>query len=318
MHLWTKDLPKLKTLLPMTNGIFGHMDYTFRAETSKDQLDMMLKMNYGERNPSPAVDYVTGYAESEDKAHWTWTQLTDQQLTTLAGLILAMYKPKWDKLGRIYDIEYDPIHNYLDEWEDHSDGESEDTTTNNLTRRDTLDTSVSRSNTRTDNLNDATTGTVQKANTRTDNLLETTSSDETHQDSASGGDNIYGFNSATAVGDKTNSESSSGSVGVDGTKANTGTQAESGTDTYNTNLAHTGTRSDSGTEATTGTNTRATTGTVTEEGTNSRDREGRHTGNIGNLTSQKQILEEIELWKWNYMQTILEDVRDFMSLPTYL
>ena len=35
-------------------------------------------------------------------------------------------------------------------------------------------------------------------------------------------------------------------------------------------------------------------------------------------TFQKQIKEEIELWKWNYVATILSDVKEFCCLPVYL
>lgn len=318
MSMWTRRAPKLKTLLPMTNGIFNHMNYQFKADIDKDAMDMMLKTDYGERNPSPVVDYVVGFAEAENPREFVWTQMTEAQLTTLAELILSMYKRKWDKLGDVYDIEYDPIHNYLDEWEDESDGIKNNTQTHNLTRRDSYDLHVDRENTRTDDLEDSTTGTVQKSNTRTDNLSETVEIDETHTDSGTGADNVFGFNSVAAVGSDTNSSSNSGGYNTDSTKANTGTRTDAGVDTYNTTLAHTGTRADDGSEDTTGTMTRGTTGTVTDAGTDSRDRSGRHFGNIGNLTSQKQILEEIELWKWNYAREILEDVRDFIALPTYL
>ena len=100
---------KIKTIIPMTNGIFSHMDYTFRAEVTKVGMDIMFGTNYGQRNPSPVVE---GIQSEYDEP------LTDNELTSLAALILQVYKPKWDKLGAIYDIEYDPIHNYLDEWED--------------------------------------------------------------------------------------------------------------------------------------------------------------------------------------------------------
>jgi hypothetical protein len=56
----------------------------------------------------------------------------------------------------------------------------------------------------------------------------------------------------------------------------------------------------------------------TQTSKNEKDRIGRHFGNIGNLTSQKMILEEINLWKWNYMQEILNDVKEFCTLPVYL
>ena len=103
---------KIKKLFPVTNGIFAHMQYTFRAEITKASLDVMFVSNYGLRNPSPIVETI-----QDEYGH----QLSDNELTTLAAIIVEMYGPKWNKLADIYDLEYDPIHNYLDEWEDTSE-----------------------------------------------------------------------------------------------------------------------------------------------------------------------------------------------------
>jgi hypothetical protein len=87
------------------------MEYTFRAEVTKSGLDLLFIANYGKKNPSPIVETIQG----EDEG-----LMDDTKLNLLAKTILEVYKPKWDKLADIYDIEYDPIHNYLDEWEDTS------------------------------------------------------------------------------------------------------------------------------------------------------------------------------------------------------
>jgi hypothetical protein len=83
-------------------------------------------------------------------------------------------------------------------------------------------------------------------------------------------------------------------------------------------VTNTGTQTNVGSDATTGTNQRVGSNQTTESGTNEVARSGRHFGNIGNLTSQKQLLEEIELWKWNYVNTVLNDVKDFLCVDTYL
>ena len=353
------------------------MNYNFRAEVSKTTLDFQFGSNYAKKNPSPIIERVMGDDTGE---------MSDAKLNFLSQMILETYKPKWDKLGEIYDIEYDPIHNFLDEWEDTSDetreltGSTQDTETLEYGKREVLDktrtdnlanaetTTYNTNNTRTDNLTELETRNLGSSSSRTDNLLETDTfghtstrtdnlrevvdEDGTNSETGSGADNVYGFNSATAVGKDTNSSSNSGSDTLDrtttntgtqataeggnNTKANTGTQSTTGTDTGTVTTANTGTmqNAQTGTVGVSGTNTgtQDTDQTVTQSGvdttrdtgsthdleTTDRDRSGRHFGNIGNLTSQKQIKEEIDLWRWNYVNTILDDVKDFCCLPVYL
>ena len=376
-------MPQIKDVLPITNGLFQHMDYTFRAEVTKEKLDFLLLSSIGRRNPAPVIDLLRSENEEPDE------KLTDAQLTSLAALMLSYYKPKWDKLGDIYDIEYDPIHNYLDQWEDESDGEDENTRTLDSDRADSISNTVQHSNTRTDNLTELETRDLGSSSTRTDNLTEletrnlgssstrtdnlteletrnlanaNTRTDNTQTENtgtqgnrgtSSDTDSRWGFNSTNAVNTDSNSgntsntrtdnllETHTGTVGNSGTEtgtintANSGTQSTTGTDTGTGSIGNTGTQSTSGTESgtvsigntgtqqnvgsdtTTGTNSREVDETETNAGTNHRERSGKHFGNIGNLTSQKQIQEEIELWKWNYIESILDDAKNFLTLLVY-
>lgn len=413
MSLTMKKVPTVKEAFPILSGLFASMDYTFRLEVSKESLDIMWVTTYGNRNISPVVDTLKNNPLSP---------LSPSELHTLAGLIVEMYAPKWDKIGAIYDIEYDPIHNYLDEWEDEAettmDQDESDTGTKTLSYGKTVDSTTTRtdaltqerdfdktdsstrtdnlsqletrnlsggssrtdnlteletrnlanSNTRTDNLTE--THNYGKTSTRTDNLAEATTSSTTGNGSGSENNSLYGFNSANAVPtdssatSDTTSESTTGSKNNTGTQAtaetgsdgitNTGTQGNAGTDTGTVTTANTGTQSttttDSGTVTTANTGTQSSSGTSgidetirntgtrtnvldeeqggrdvttnnlahTNDYTENKDRSGVHRGNIGNLTSQKQILEEINLWRWNYMKEILDDVKEFCTLPVYL
>lgn len=372
-----KRAQKIKKIIPKTNGIFGHMNYTFIEGVTKPNLDIQFVANWGLRNPSPIVETVqTEYGE----------QLSDADLTLLASLILEMYKDRWDKLAQIYSIEYDPIHNYLDEWEDTSDetvdrdvamgktgytayGHTEGL---NATRIDTLNTTNSvdedKSRTRTDNLESEVTRDTTDTERRTDALKEETTygrSDsrtdnltEGVQQSTSGSTQDANDNSVVAFNQTTSSltdeASSSGShnESLTATTQNTGTQtnASSGKDTVDNTGTRTTVTEGDGTVTTentgtqtivddnsivttqTGTVTRGTQSTTTHggrddtvsNGTESediqrdRDRSGTHSGNIGNITSQKMIAEEIALWKWKYVQEILSDVKEFCTLPVYL
>lgn len=336
-----RKVQRVKTVIPKSNGIFGHMDYTFRDEVTKANLDLMFYANFGYRPVSPVVDAVQDeFGE----------QLGNDELNVLAALVLEKYKPKWDKLAEIYDIEYDPIHNYLDEWEDSSSGTKMEALTDSIMRTDNYGHVVSDDVTRTDNLTEGTsssrdidvtrtdnlteTDAYGKTDTRTDNLLET--ENRTNSKTGSGTENtsVFGFNSSTAVGSdtvgtsNTNSETISGTVSNTGTSANvssgsdtvtnTGTQRTVTDDDVSQTVTNTGTRTDERDIVNSGSDTRSIAETRNNTENDSRDRDGRHFGNIGNLTSQKQILEEINLWRWNYMQEILNDVKEFCCLPTYM
>lgn len=376
------QMPRIKDVIPLVNGIFSHMSsYTFKADVSKAQLDYLFVASCAQRCVAPVVDLI-----HEDK----FEELTDQELSQLASMMLNCYKPKWDKLGEIYDIEYDPIHNYLDQWEDETDGSESENSSKNVEESSSSNSSGSSSSTRTDNLSQLETRDLENSNTRTDNLTEletrnlgssstrtdnlteletrnlgnsSTRTDNleigntgTQQNAGSNTDTtaLWGFNSTDAVNsDRTTGSNSNtrtdnltethtgtvGTVGAEtGTKtiANTGTQGTIGTDTGTKSIgntgtqqnvgeengtvtiANTGTQGTSGSEQTTGSNTRESEETGTRAGENHRERSGRHFGNIGNLTSQKQIKEEIELWKWNYVQSVLEDAKDFLTLAVYL
>ena len=406
-----RKLQKINQVFPITNGLFNHMNYTFRTELSKSNLDVMFVTNYGKRNIAPVVEYIQGednYGEELDNA----------QLTALAGIVLEMYREKWDKLGRIYDIDYDPIHNYLDEWNDrlnengkvdssgsgsktyeygkivedtgtrrdtlHSQGESNENTseerTDDLVK--TEERNLNSQNIRSDDLKEEIGGS-SKTNRRDDFLEITeygrkdTRSDEA-KNSSEGTSNsnelvndnnqVYAFNSVepsdTDSYNSANQNSahnlnevvSSGNQSLEssGNDARTNSGGQSIEDTTEQSRTNTGTRTDEGLES--GSITTSDEGTVSTSGEktstneldsvglrennlktkssgedsvstgdsssetreNERNRLGRHFGNIGNLTSQKQILEEINLWKWNYMNTILEDVKEFCTLPVYL
>ena len=107
------------------------------------------------------------------------TMLSDEELTTLAGIINGMYKHKWDKLMNVAIIEYDPIHNYHDHL------------TEEIEYGEEVDRTKSGSNTNN--------------NTRTDNLTETMTDGREIEESRnleSSGSNsneagIYGFNSSS-------------------------------------------------------------------------------------------------------------------------
>lgn len=239
---------------------------------TKSNLDILFVARFGKRNTSSIVEAIQStYGE----------ELTDAELTALAAVIVEVYSPKWNRMAEIYDIEYDPIHNYLDEWEDTNTGSDSNTRT--------LDTDV------TMNYGE----TQSTTNTRTDNLTSATTGSTTASGSTNVGDSTYGFNSDTAV----NKDASATSTSDESTNTTTTTD--------------TGTVGDVGSLTKGGSDSKVSSGTITDEGADQRDRSGKHYGNIGNLTSQKMIKEEIDLWRWKYVDEILNDVREFCTIPAY-
>lgn len=290
----------------MTNGIFNHIPFNFRAEVSKDTLDVMFIASFGKRNPSPVLETIQEtYGE----------KLDDFKLTTLGLLIASTYSEKWEKLGELYNLEYDPIHNYLDDWSD-----SQNTQENNNTSESTSDsltkgTTVTKDSTRTDNLQDKIE--YGRKTTRTDDLSQHESVSESAEGTGSNKNSLYAFNSGSVPSDTDENNSSStseNSAETDITNAGTQDVELSGADTRK----NTGTQEVEETISNTGVDSRSISKEVESGVTGARMRSGRHFGNIGNITTQKQILEEINLWKWNYVNAILDDVKEFLTLPVYL
>lgn len=157
----------------------------------------------------------------------------------------------------------------------------------NTTVEDTDDT---KGNTRTDNL------TRTDNFTRTDNLTRTDDLSNTTELTASNSNtenSIYGFNSDTSV-----------PADVSDTNAtNSGESTQTGT------VTNTGTQTNNGTSV--------NTGTQTDAGTYTRDRTVTQTGNIGNISTQKLLNEEIELWAWNLAEQMVTDVMQLLTLSIY-
>lgn len=341
------SLPKqtVKQKFPKIDGLFSHMDYSFKNGVTKGSLDIMFLANYGKRVVSPIV---TAIQDNSDEP------LTSQETSELARIILEMYKERWDRLGKIYDIEYDPIHNFLDRWSDTSnevidrevtENGTDSTTygkvsTDSITRNDTTHneqtTDSGDTKTLTNNLQTTSERTSDSTETQTDDLETATNGTTTDSGGNSQNDKVYGFNSTEGV----NSSSTSGTDGntqtVADTQTKTGTRTVETEDSSSDTVKHTGTatttdelnsevtndgtysRTVNGSNTLSGSDTVNKSGTTAENATNDIYRSGSHSGNIGNITSQQMISEEIKLWKWNYMNEILNDVKEFCTLSVYV
>lgn len=241
----------------------------------------------------------------------------------------------------------------LQTWEDESSKVRTDALmkelTNNLTKAHSgafTDQKVRNDNlsqTETRDLSESHTGTTSDESTRTDNLSQSETRNLTDKVVADTENGIYGFNSATAVGDSSTDTNSTTTYSGNQSKNNTGTQKNVSTFTDGRETANTGTvtTENGGTQniTSTVTDTRQIkdTGTATTEdsGTQKFDnassgnkneslvrsengiKEYKHEGNIGNHPTQALISDEIELWRWSFIQEVLNDVKDFLTIPLY-
>ena len=287
---------KVKKMFPLINGIFHYIDYEFPQEITitDDQLDLLFISSWGMRLVAPIVLVLR-----DDP--WDNDALTVEELTYLGNLIKNMYKYKWDKLADVLSLEYDPIHNYSDTFHEviDEDGTRNDIVTHDITVTDNSNISIDKSV--EDGGSERTVYSNGNTKTRTDDLDETID--------ANGANDLFGFNSEEAVGADTNVSHS--------VRLNTGTQVTEdegqGESTKYGGLSHATdeTRTIAGTSAKDG------TVSTDEESTRDRTRDYTHLGNIGNITTQQLITEEIKLWHWNLINQILNDVKDFLTIPVY-
>lgn len=266
------EIPKVKDVFPVVNGLFAHINYPFNDIITNADLDDILVANLGLKSISPIVSHVLDGKR----------QLNDADLTRLARMILGQYKYKWDKDMAVMEAEYDPLHNYLDEYQEHRDEvrDEDRIETKNLTTGD----------------NESGTS----SNTRTDNLSESNTYSDSSSGSSNGHNDRYGLNSSEATGVTTDGESNSSQSSGTSTRGNTGTQSNSGTTSNNRTITETGTDSHE------------------FDANNDYDKEGYHRGNIGNISTQKLIKEELELWRWNIIDEVIGDVKEFCTLPLYI
>lgn len=209
-------------------------------------------------------------------------QATDDDLTILAQTFTALCSYKWDKLKNLYTADYDPLHNYLDELVE----SVEDNTSNNTT----LNTSDSGSSKTTEKLD----------STRTDNLQRAENNTSTESGTTNDNASLYAFNSTQPV--PTNLSDGNDSTNYQGT----------------TNVTNTGTQANVTNKTLDGSNSRKLTSTKESDVLSRITKTSTHRGNIGNLTTQQLMKQEIELRRWNFIESVLEDAKELLTIPMYL
>lgn len=270
MMMTNEKFPQVKEIFPIINGLFSHCDYDFGI-VDKAELDRLFYTNYGLRSVAPLVTSLVLNPRA-----------TDEDLTILAQTFTALCSYKWDKLKNLYTTDYDPLHNYLDEFvESVEDNTSKNT---NLTSSDTGSSKT----------------TEKLDSTRTDNLKRVENNNSTESATSRDEASLYAFNSTSSV--PSNLSDGNDNTNYQGTAdvTNTGTQANITNKTLDSS------------------NSRNLTSTKESDVQSRITKTSTHRGNIGNLTTQQLMKQEIELRRWNFIESVLEDAKELLTIPLYL
>lgn len=207
---------------------------------------------------------------------------TDVELNTIASIIKSYYFVKWERLKNLYLMEYDPLHNYLDKLTETITGIENESKSKNSKINTDLTQSNTTTNTKTDNLSEIQASTIESTNT---NNAEA---------------NTFGFNSEDAVKSDSDIATLISNDTSNDSKINTGTQINDGT-SINENVGIV-----------------EKIDTSTSDDNTTRTRISEHAGNIGNLTTQQLFKQELEIRKWNFINLVLEDIKDLLTIPLYM
>lgn len=313
------------------NGLFSAFNNpVWKDNFTASDLDILFITRYGERLESPFIEHFdTGNGVSEN------------DLTVVARTIYSVFASQWEHLWKANIAQYNPIENtdaFISITDTHET--SANGTENRTTAGSTSGTTGGKTETDTDNTTTGTgtvthaideTETVKGTGTVTHSIDEKTTAITNGNSSGTdnGENNVFGFNSASAVG----SDASTGTTTATAKSDSSGTRTETDTEMRDTTDAKTNTTTDtetrnttdkltgkqttteSGTNSTTANETVEAKTTATGTGTDTHE-EHRH-GNIGVTTNAQMIQGEIDIWKWSFIDTVMNDICKLIALSVY-
>lgn len=300
------------TMISEGDGIFTDLqtqNVPWREYDIANILNYGYYLNSAQKLISPFVFDVKDFPNGVPDG----TPLTQAQRTIIAQTVYQMFSKKWDRLWDLYNIEYNPIHDYNLVENETIEGENEQTV--GMTGTDRHD--ISRSE--TDGGTDSTTTTETIANTGTDTTVVDGETTDTGTVGVSETTNtergIYGFNSATDQGSDTEdvTHNSTETRNLAGTNDTTTTETKNLQTTDNTtesrtrNLTHSATNSD------------VQTRNLQDEtsGSHNSTRELQKSGNIGFNKPQEMLTAELEFWQWNFFKSVFEDIDTVLTMCVY-
>lgn len=300
------------TMISEGDGIFTDLqsqNVPWREYNIANILNYGYYLNSAQKLVSPFVFDVKDFPNGVPDG----TPLTQAQRTIIAQTVYQMFIKKWDRLWDLYNIEYNPIHDYNLVENETIEGENEQTV--GMTGTDRHDISKSE----TDGGTDSTTTTETIANTGTDTTVVDGETTDTGTVGVSETTNtergIYGFNSSTDQGSDTEdvTHNSTETRNLAGTNDTTTTETKNLQTTDNTtesrsrNLTHSATNSD------------VQTRNLQDEtsGSHNSTRELQKSGNIGFNKPQEMLTAELELWQWNFFKSVFEDLDTVLTMCVY-
>lgn len=282
------DLLRLKHVFSdyLNNGIFAALE-DLSAPWSEDQTALPLDILYIENHSGDKIisPMVRKRLNSDNV-------LTNENISTLAGVLLAYYGQKWMKLWDVLLIEYNPLSNY----------DMVESGSNTNIKTGSLDRSGAITKSGSESVSDELTYSGKESNKRSGSVEDSGAAADNSENSSSG---IYGYNSQSAVPADTQQSSA----------------AHKNTQTFNnvTDERSFTNRTDSRDIVTTYTNRadtdsrKDTYNNITDAATHSLTRKG----NIGVTTSQQMLESEIEVRKWLYFENVMQDIDKLLTLSIY-
>ena len=324
-------------------GIFKALSTQTDATTDFPFLEnaALLDVEYignrsGDKTVAPLLDkFIEQNAEETDPF-----AMTAAQKNTLASIILNKFRNKWTRLQAVEEAEYNPIENYSMTEEETPDISRKRKASNDYEELDvtSIDREISRKRKASNDYAETDVRTIDKDVTRTERATDdysetdTTSvdTDTTVTTTSETASDVYGFNSASPVptGD-TNGGSNARTTGsgednktvverekIGGMVIN---ETADGQDNQET-TTHTQAGYIEETESADGDDNKETkshTQTGYLEETESGKRTLTRSGNIGVTTSQQMIQSEIDLWSWNFIESVFADVDSVLTIQVY-
>lgn len=249
------------------------------------ELDIDFMSKYGDRSPTKLVNLFN--IETGDR-------------TKLSNYIYNKYYKQWIRLKNILEVEYNPIENY--------NRKEIETITGNDTHKGT----VTDDGTDILSYNGTSIDTTKYDGSESDTTTYTGTENRhsTVDDKTTIDNNVYGYNSTTSTPHNTQTNDLVGDRSETVSYTN---RKDNNTTTFNE-------RKDTVTSTFDGRNDSNKKDNVeTRDLTNTRNenKTSEISGNIGVTTSQQMIKSEIELWKWNFIDTVFENVANELTLDIY-
>lgn len=282
---------RLSDVFSLTDGIFSRLKSMTGIPWGNDttlagQLDLVYLGNHsGEKYVAPLLN------KSDD-------DLTSEYKTSVLSAAYAIYKNKWTKLYAVQSAEYNPIENYS-MIETHS---GSDTKTDTPTNWKDTETKTPKNWKETKEHKTGLEG-YSETETQTPEEWKRTTESLTADNKSTTETSVYAFGSSTP----------SPNARTETELKNKSTDEQSGT--FETKKEIEGSLIDETSQ--TGTFTTETEKSGTYESETVYDTTLERSGNIGTVTAQDMITQEIELWQWLFFETVFKDLDQILTLSTY-